>query len=81
MFEPSPVDMIGGFLQNFSDFSSKDLLNYHTYCPFQKNLGGKKCKMYNYLYIKRRQNNIKGIGVGGIITEFGSVPNTAEGRA
>ncbi len=39
LFEPSPVDMIGGFYDSFSPFKSKDLLNYHTYCPFQKKLG------------------------------------------
>jgi hypothetical protein len=80
MFEPSPVDMVGGFFHNFSSINSKDLLNYHTYCPFKK-LGGKQCKLYNYLYIKRRQENIHQLEIGGIMSEFGSVPNTPEGRA
>lgn len=73
--------MIGGFLENFSEFKDKDLLNYHTYCPFSKKLGSKKCQLYNYLYVKRRQENIHQLSIGGIMSEFGSVPNTVEGRA
>lgn len=76
MFEPSPVDMVGGFLENFGEINSRDLLNYHTYCPFTKSLGGSKCRAYNYLYVKRRQENVRRLGVGGIMSEFGSVPNT-----
>ena len=53
LFEPAPQDMIGGFYQPFSSFKSKDLLNYHTYCPFA--LGTLKCQLYNSIYTKRRQ--------------------------
>lgn len=73
--------MIGGFYEPFSNYSTKDVLNYHTYCPFTSKLGSRKCNLYNQLYIKRRQSNIQALGIAGIITEFGSVVNTAEGRA
>ena len=76
MFEPSPADMIGGFLGNFSEYNSKDLLNYHTYCPFTSKLGKQRCQAYNYLYVKRRQKNIQQLQRGGIMSEFGSVANT-----
>lgn len=81
LFEPSPQDVFGGFFGAFSDNSSKDLLNYHTYCPFSSKLGSTRCDLFNSLYISRRQKNAKQLGVGAIISEFGSVANTVEGRA
>lgn len=68
LFEPSPVDMIGGFLEPFSNYSSKDLFNYHTYCPFTSKLGGKRCDLYNSVYIQRRQKNAHELKVGSIIS-------------
>ena len=68
LFEPSPADMVGGFYENFSEYNHKDLLNYHTYCPFTKSLGSQKCQLYNYLYVKRRQENIHKLSIGGIVS-------------
>lgn len=35
LFEPAPQDLIGGFFEPLSQLPSKDVLNYHTYCPFK----------------------------------------------
>lgn len=68
MFEPSPQDMIGGFYESFSNYSNKDVFNYHTYCPFLSKLGTKQCSLYNYLYMKRRQDNIHQLGLAGLMS-------------
>lgn len=36
-FEPSVADYFGGFYETPSgpQYSSKDVLSYHTYCPFK----------------------------------------------
>jgi hypothetical protein len=67
-FEPAPQDMIGGFFEPISNLSTKDVLNYHTYCPFSSQLGSKKCNYYNEIYMKRRQDNIRKLGIAGIMT-------------
>ena len=75
-FEPAPQDLFGGFFSPFSNDSLKDVLNYHTYCPFKSKLGSKKCDIFNQLYIRQRGKNMHQLGVAGVITEFGSVPDT-----
>lgn len=53
-------------------------MSYHTYCPFKNNhaepTSSKKCNIIDGYYINSRVNNIKKIKVGGMMTEFGSVP-------
>ena len=44
MFEPFPLDMIGGFNGPFSNYSTLDLLDYHVYCPWMKKHGSARCR-------------------------------------
>lgn len=87
LFEPSVADYFGGFFETPSgpEFPNKDVLSYHTYCPF-KNAHNepasiKKCKIIDLLYMELRMKNVKKLRCGSMMTEFGSMPDSEIGNA
>ena len=77
-FEVAPQDLIGSFYSPISN-TSKDVFNFHQYCPSAKK-GSRTCSIFNDLYVKNRQKEIHKLGQAGVCTEFGSVPDTPLGR-
>ena len=84
LFEPSVADYIGGFYDTPNhEFNNKNILSYHTYCPFKNShaepTSKVKCNLIDGLYMALRYQNIKKLKIGGMMTEFGSVPESKAG--
>ena len=81
LFEPSVADYIGGFYDTPSqEFNNKNILSYHTYCPFKNShaepTSAVKCNLIDGIYMQERYANIRRLKIGGMMTEFGSVPES-----
>lgn len=79
LFEPSVADYFGGFYENPDKACpNKAVMSYHTYCPFKNEhaepTSQTKCNVIDGYYIDSRVANIKKLKIGGMMTEFGSVP-------